>query len=157
MKPPRHDLFCDYEGLKWTLPLLRWLPCSSRCRERSWSFHATAGACAWWTTVIRRGSNSSAVVGTSGSESQASGTQYVRSVRAACVLCNFCRQGFTQQTNKVVCRSRVRVPKDVPNVRAITLLPGWKPEPDSELNKIDPATLDDFVATPKSDPNTTIE
>ena len=49
------------------------------------------------------------------------------------------------------------MPKDVPNVRAISLLPGWKPEPDSELNKIDPAILNDFIATPKSDPNTTIE
>ena len=64
---------------------------------------------------------------------------------------------LTADTNKVMCRSRVRVPKDVPNIRAISLLPGWKPESASELSEIDPAVLEEFIHTPRTDPNTTTE
>ena len=42
-------------------------------------------------------------------------------------------------------------------IRNYRMLPGWKPEPDSELSKIDPAELKKFTSTPRSDPKATIE
>ena len=40
----------------------------------------------------------------------------------------------------------MRVPKDVPNIRALSLTPGWKPEPDYDLDNIEHKVLKQIIS-----------
>ena len=54
---------------------------------------------------------------------------------------------LTADTNKIIARSQVRIPKDIPNIRALSLIPGWTPEPESELAQIDPQHVKKLAET----------
>ena len=66
---------------------------------------------------------------------------------------------LTADTNKIIARSRVRIPKDIPNIRALSLIPGWTPEPESELAQIDPQHVKKLTETTThtADPDVTFE